>query len=264
MRYRSSLIIVSCALAAACANPAASNTADSSSPTPTPTASGQQPSTTIIVQPGQQAPQAPPKVIVTAPGSNTTIHNDIRQDQGQGQGQVQGQGGGQPLSSQYPANQSPASQSPVSQSPASQPPSGKTTKYLADMDPVENYASRGMAVINGTSYIHSIALDNNSATRDSSVQYDLGRKWQQFDATVGLTDDSPAGQQIQFQIFADGTKVFDRLIDFGSSVSVRLSVSGVLRLKLETLYSGQANIVHAGFGDAMLTGDAATVGATVK
>ena len=66
MRYRSSLIIVSCALAAACANPAASNTADSSSPTPTPTASGQQPSTTIIVQPGQQAPQAPPKVIVTS------------------------------------------------------------------------------------------------------------------------------------------------------------------------------------------------------
>ena len=54
---------------------------------------------------------------------------------------------------------------------------------------------------------------------------------------------------------------FPQVGAFGSSVSVRLSVSGVLRLKLETLYSGQAWIVHAGFGDAMLTGDAATVGA---
>jgi NPCBM/NEW2 domain len=163
---------------------------------------------------------------------------------------------------QYPASQSPATQSPVSQSPASQSPAGKITRYLADMNPVESYDSNGIAVINGgASYMHSITLNNNFFTRDSSVQYDLGRKWQQFDATVGLTDDSPVGQQIQFQIFADGNKVFDRLIDFGSSVSVRLLVSGVLRLKLETLYSGQAMIVHVGFGDAMLTGDAATVGA---
>ena len=44
MHYRSSLIVVSCALAAACANPAASNTADSSSPTPTPTAPTSAPS----------------------------------------------------------------------------------------------------------------------------------------------------------------------------------------------------------------------------
>ena len=58
------------------------------------------------------------------------------------------------------------------------------------MDPVENYASRGMAVINGTSYIHSIALDNNSATRDSSVQYDLGRK-----PSLPTCGEAPAPQQ---------------------------------------------------------------------
>lgn len=88
-----------------------------------------------------------------------------------------------------------------------------------------------------------------------SVSYNLERQWRHLAATVGLSDDSPENEKVQFQAFADGRLIYDHVFQLGQSQQVTLDVAGVLRLDLvATLASALVAQTEAVWGNANLTG----------
>ena len=86
------------------------------------------------------------------------------------------------------------------------------------------------------------------------MSYNLGRQWRHLEATVGLSDDSPENEKVQFQIFADQRSIYNHVFELGQSQQINLNVSGVLRLELvATLTSAYVADTEAVWGDANLT-----------
>jgi len=71
--------------------------------------------------------------------------------------------------------------------------------------------------------------------------------------TVGLSDDSTANENVQFQLRADGRVIYTHTFALGQSEHVTIDVTGVLRLELDaTLVSNYAGGVNAVWGSAEL------------
>ena len=86
------------------------------------------------------------------------------------------------------------------------------------------------------------------------MSYNLGRQWRHLEATVGLSDDSPENEKVQFQIFADQRSIYNHVFELGQSQQINLKVSGVLRLELvATLASAYVGETEAVWGNANLT-----------
>jgi hypothetical protein len=85
------------------------------------------------------------------------------------------------------------------------------------------------------------------------VEYNLGRQWRTLDMTVGLSDDSTANQNVQFQLRADGRVIYSQTFALGQSRHVTINVTHVLRLELDaTLMSNYIGEVNAVWGSAQL------------
>ncbi|MFF9623738.1 NPCBM/NEW2 domain-containing protein [Streptomyces griseosporeus] len=130
------------------------------------------------------------------------------------------------------------------------------SRYLSELDPLT--ATQGVdtstAEINGTGFARSVTLTANAAGPVNSAEYNLGRHWTTFIATVGLRDDSPTGGSLTFEAAVDGTRKFRETIHLGASREVKLDVRDALRLKLTVSYTGQdaANLYYGSWGDAQL------------
>jgi hypothetical protein len=126
--------------------------------------------------------------------------------------------------------------------------------YLEEFEPVDRdnlSIYNEPSTVNGVTYVHSIRAYHPKGT--AFIEYDLGRRYSQFQATVGLRDDGDSDARKQLEIYGDGVLLGSVEVALGRSQTIDIVVSGVLRLKIvqETLNDGfaSANVV---WGDAVL------------
>ena len=143
-----------------------------------------------------------------------------------------------------------------------------TTSYLSDLaysavangwGPVEKDTSNGEQAagdglpitLNGV--VYAKGLGTHAA---SDVRYTLAGTCSLFTATVGVDDEVGANGSVVFQVFTDGTKVYDSGVLTGSSPSaaVSLDVTGKTALQLVVTNGGDnIDFDHADWADASLT-----------
>jgi hypothetical protein len=145
-----------------------------------------------------------------------------------------------PSSAQPPVAQSRASGPTGTPEPSTTPPNEasvgspqRTTEFLTDVAEVSgeaSYPSGGSAAINGTDYSKSIyQCDCNFRY----VDYDLGRGYWRFRASIGVEDSAPTDVGYEFHVFADGELVYSRAVYYGEpAVDLDIDVTAVLRLRL--------------------------------
>ena len=92
--------------------------------------------------------------------------------------------------------------------------------------------NKGEAEINGESFQDSLIV--YAGSQSCYLEYNFGRDWNRFKASVGVTDDSPSDLQVRFEVFGDGKELFNQVLSFGQSAPVDVDVVGVLRLRLQT------------------------------
>ncbi|MFF4660707.1 NPCBM/NEW2 domain-containing protein [Streptomyces sp. NPDC001381] len=130
------------------------------------------------------------------------------------------------------------------------------TRYLSELEPLTSTigVDTSSAEINGRGFARSVTLIAGSAGPANSAEYNLGRHWNLFSATVGLRDDSPTGGSLTFEVSVDGARKYSRQIPLGQSLNVNLDVSNALRLKLTVTYSGQDSgaVYYGSWGNARL------------
>jgi alpha-galactosidase len=124
------------------------------------------------------------------------------------------------------------------------PPPGTGTNYLGNLQPIYAYvSSNGVWVrpaenkniggqtmkLNGQAYNEGIGV-----TTTSGLEYNLGGRALRFQSDIGVDDQEGANGSVIFQVFADGTKIYDSGIMTGGTAkqSLNLDVTGVRRLTL--------------------------------
>ncbi|WP_141715499.1 NPCBM/NEW2 domain-containing protein [Streptomyces sp. DvalAA-19] len=137
-------------------------------------------------------------------------------------------------------------------------------KFLSDMEPLGNQFVVGESKsINGTDYPNTISLPvsgNCSADiKPSFVEYNLGRKWRTFNATMGLDDESMTDARVQLDIYLDGRRAsVGYIAEPNHSREVKdLDVTGVARIKFREMYVGGVDrycqVANASWGNARLS-----------
>ena len=166
-----------------------------------------------------------------------------------------GAGSGAPVAPGSGSAPAPGSGSPLGPGAGPGSPSAPASQYLEALNPVSNSGdlNTGNVEVNGQNYASSVYLYLNPGP--ASVSFNLGRQWRALDATVGVSDDSPENQKVQFQIFADQRLIYNHIFELGQSQHITLNVTNVLRLELvATLASTYAGGTNAVWGNANLTG----------
>ena len=138
-----------------------------------------------------------------------------------------------------PSSSPPSPAGAVEDPSPSAPSVASKGQYLAYLSPVSNsgFFDTGAAAINGSNYLNSVILDMG-LSGPYSVDYNAERQWRFLEATVGLRDDSNQKQQVEFQIFADGSPIYSHIFALGQSQYVKLNIVGVLRLELRAMTVG--------------------------
>lgn len=132
---------------------------------------------------------------------------------------------------------------------------GTQTSYLRAMQTVRGGGdpSKGSININGKAYAQSI-YTTRFMTTSTNYQYDLGRNWNNFRATIGLSDTSHPDARYQFRVLVDDEPRGTWTMRLGQSRDININVSGGLRLKLEvTKTAANGNNANAAWGDARVT-----------
>ena len=151
---------------------------------------------------------------------------------------------------------------PTSQEPAylgNSEPSSLTvpeSRYLSELDRVNK--GRDMSIdktidLGGTPYPHSFQYTYQNFATDTVgyVEYNLGSAYTSFTATVGVNDTAKEADQTgSFTVFLDGSPVGTWTASFGKPVTIEVSVTGALRLRLECSRSGTVGVSPAGIVQA--------------
>ncbi len=147
-------------------------------------------------------------------------------------------------------------------------PSGDLT-YVSDLawvgtptngwGPVEKDMSNGST---GAGDGHTITLNGVTYAKGlgahavSDITYNLGGAYTFFHSDVGVDDETGAASGVDFQVFADGVKVFDSggMTQTSVTQSINLNITGVqqLRLHIDDL-DGDISYDHADWAGAFLT-----------
>lgn len=126
------------------------------------------------------------------------------------------------------------------------------TRFLEAFTPVAGSPSTGVIDISGVPTPRALY---DYSCYDPTFEYDLGRDFRQFQATLGISDNSPTDERTRFEVFLDGTSsgVFD--LGFGESVPITIDTTGTLRLTLvATQLVGDCNDGLTIWGDARVLG----------
>ena len=114
------------------------------------------------------------------------------------------------------------------------------TNYLSDLPAVYAYTGFGTIIkdksvngntltLNGVPYPKGIGVNSRAGS-----DYDLGGICSRFQATVGVDDEETGHGTLIFQVFADGTQIYNSgvMTGGGPSQTINLDVTGVRRLIL--------------------------------
>jgi hypothetical protein len=137
---------------------------------------------------------------------------------------------------------------------------GGVATYLADLDATQSYhqAESAAANIDGTSYLHSLRFD--ACCAPATADYDLGRHYWRLEATLGVADEAPGEAVSTVEVFLDGRKAYTATVRLGRPTTLRLDVTGVLRLHMIMTSSGGQYVVA--WGEARAVGLPGEVPAT--
>ena len=152
--------------------------------------------------------------------------------------------------------------------PPSAPPSSGMTTYLSDLNatsvtngwgPMEKDKSNGEAAAGDgkTLSLHGVTYAKGLGTHaGSELNYALNGAYTSFSSSIGVDDESGGRGSVLFQVWADGTKLYDSGMLTGSSAKqlVNVAVAGkqALKLVITDAGDGKAND-HADWADAKLT-----------
>jgi hypothetical protein len=140
---------------------------------------------------------------------------------------------------------------------------GLGTNYLSDLQAAYGYVGWGTLIkdksiggntltLNGARYAKGLGVH-----AFSGVEYRLGGAAARFQADIGIDDEAGAGKgSVVFQVYADGTKVFDSGIMHGGDrhQSLDLDVTAVNRLTLGVNDADDGNNYdHADWAGARVT-----------
>jgi hypothetical protein len=114
-------------------------------------------------------------------------------------------------------------------------------QYLSDLtpvdhDPQDSGAENGQYTANAQQYLHAVdvpAQCGSGVYGTNWVDYNLGRKFTTFTATVALADTDASDSKAVFVLYADGIKIKSGPLVLGQSTPLNVPVKGVLRLRLE-------------------------------
>lgn len=119
-----------------------------------------------------------------------------------------------------------------------------TSTFLTTMKPVDRGNHTGdngghdvdSFNTNGVHYGRAIGMRawcTNQEGGDYWVDYDLGRSWNRFTATVGISDDSRSEAGATYTLLADNQVLASGALTLGTSTPIDVSVVNVLRLRLQ-------------------------------
>ncbi len=168
--------------------------------------------------------------------------------------------GGDPGSGPSPSARPTASPSPSASS--TETPDNAFPVFLFDERSVEDEGRwfTDSVDINGQNYPKTVYADgvDTCCFKEGDVftiDYDLGRDYERFNSTIGLSDTSSDGTRWQFDVFVDGTNVASHALGLGESVPVSIDVTGALRLRLAVTNLATEGGAIGAFGDAALDVD---------
>ncbi|HEU5150993.1 MAG TPA: PASTA domain-containing protein [Iamia sp.] len=115
----------------------------------------------------------------------------------------------------------------------------------------------GEVEVNGETFPNSLYY--GAYESDCTAEYNLGRDWERFKATVGLSDDSESTAQVRFEVLVDGTSLFNEVLGLGATAEVDVDVSGGLRLVLRITSLDDYQDADGVWGDARLVGSPGAV-----
>jgi alpha-galactosidase len=126
------------------------------------------------------------------------------------------------------------------------PPPSAGTNYLSDLQPIYSYTGFGTLTKDRSIGGNTITLNGVTYSKGIGThaigghEYNLGGIASRFKSDLGIDDESGTAGSVIFQVFADGTKIYDSGIMTGSSATktVDLDVTGVRRLTLGVTDTG--------------------------
>ncbi len=128
--------------------------------------------------------------------------------------------------------------------------------FLSELEAIRTDCNTDETQIAGRTFKNPLVC-SPAADSPAQIEYALGRRAGEFVATVGLSDRSAATAPVRFRVLGDRRQLFSRVVPAGSDVRVTVPVSGVLRLRLETLVASGAELsdsVSAVWGNARVLG----------
>lgn len=154
---------------------------------------------------------------------------------------------------------SPGGGTPGGGTPGGGTPGGGTptptirTAYLSDIRAVElNRLGSMSARINGQSYSKSIGTGNTWSSM--RAQYDLERKYSNFRATLGVSDNSRATDTVwRYQVYVDDVVKYDQTVRLGAPREINLDVRNGLRLRVDITRVSGGSSSYPAMGDPRLT-----------
>ena len=145
--------------------------------------------------------------------------------------------------------------------------------FLSTLQPVPGGSSSmqvGTATLDGQTYVHAITsgiqCSSNTNTNSTTIQYDLGRSYQQLSFKAGLTDDSDNQGVLQFVVLLDGRQIYSKRSTLGHPVTAKLDVTGGLRLEISAARTDACTYASPSvtpvWADPLLLGPPTTAGPT--
>lgn len=105
--------------------------------------------------------------------------------------------------------------------------------FLSDLKAVDSDCRYRDVSVNGTAWNDAIECAPRYEESKES-DYLLNREIDTFSATIGISDRSEAGVSLRYEVFVDGTSVFETTLGYGQTAVVDVSTQGALRLTFRT------------------------------
>jgi alpha-galactosidase len=126
------------------------------------------------------------------------------------------------------------------------PPPAPGTNYLSDLPPIYAYTGYGTLVRDKSIGGNTLTLDGATYSKGIGThaigghEFNLGGIASRFRSDIGVDDEVGTNGSVIFQVFADGTKIYDSGIMTGGSPkkTIDLDVTGVRRLTLGVTDTG--------------------------
>lgn len=133
--------------------------------------------------------------------------------------------------------------------------------YLSDLEAVSNSNAYnfdvGSAKANGINYSHAVSFQVSRSTA-ASVEYDLSRDYRRLVGAIAFSDTSSSEAKYRVEDYGDGRQLYSGPITFGTTQTVKLDVTKILRLRL--LVTDESGPVNDGTTSDIVFGDIKTQG----